>query len=179
MSILKLLADVLKESPEACAFEVSFENVLAKLEREYKAFYDEIYIKSADKTISKWEKMCALPSVPSKSIEERRSAVLAKIRRAGTCTPQKIKEIALSFECGDISIKESFGEHKVTIKLISKIGIPPRMNEFKAETEAAMPAHLLTNYEYTYRRWGEYSDCKWGDLAPYTWEGIRNMEVLP
>ena len=157
-------------------------NVLQKRIDEHKAlfrnFSNELFVYSADESLYLWEKMCGIKTMEGKSIQERRSAVLAKLRGGGTCTKEKLCEIALSFECGEIEVSENAANYTVTITFISEKGAPARMNEFMAAIEAVKPAHIKVLYVYTYRKWGEFSAKTWGDLSGFTWQEIKEMEDI-
>ena len=179
MKLVDLLPMCWRESAETVALVNAMQNEIDKLDAAYAAFYNEMYAESADTSIEKWERMCGIASVPALSIGERRAAVLAKLRGGGTCTKQKLRDLALSYDCGDIEVIEDAANYAVKIKFVSLVGIPARLGEFKQAIRDAVPAHLDISYEYKYRRWGEYAHLKWDDLSGYTWREVLTMEVIP
>ena len=95
-------------------------------------------------------------SDPSKTIEQRRAVLIAKLRGQGTTTPAAVLNIAASFDFGEISIDESSTPYTVRIVFEEFRGIPPNMADFIAALEEIKPAHLVFEYVYKYNTWGDY-----------------------
>ena len=178
MKLINHLPMCWRESSETVSLVNAMQAEIDKLYDAYSAFYEEMYAASADLSIEKWERMCGISSIPSMSIQDRRAVVLSMIRGCGTCTKQRLCDLAQSFECGNIEIAEDAENYTVQITFVSFLGIPARIDEFKRKIREAVPAHLLVDYKYTYRRWGELSDKKWGELSAYTWDEVRSMEEI-
>ena len=95
-------------------------------------------------------------SDPSKTIEQRRAVLIAKLRGQGTTTPAAVLNSAASFDFGEISIDESSTPYTVRIVFEEFRGIPPNMADFIAALEEIKPAHLVFEYVYKYNTWGDY-----------------------
>ena len=54
--------------------------------------------------IDGWESFYGTQPDPSASIDARRSAIMAKMRAGGICTPQKIIDLAASYSGGEIEV---------------------------------------------------------------------------
>lgn len=178
MKLINMLPPVHQSSKETVAMIEAMQPVADKLIEIFEEFTNEMYAHSAEKSLALWEKMCGIPIASGKSLENRRSAIMSKLRGSGTCTKQKLCDIALAFDCGEIEIEEVIKEYTITIRFISKWGSPQRITEFKAAIETAKPAHIKVNYEFSYRRWGEYAHKLWGDLSGYTWQEVKEMGVI-
>lgn len=92
-------------------------------------------------------------SDPSKPIEQRRAVLIAKLRGQGTTTPEFIRNVAASFQYGEVSVDEASAPYTVHIIFESVIGIPPNMDDFIRTIEEVKPAHLVFEYIYKYNTW--------------------------
>lgn len=135
---------------------------------------NQAYICSATWGLKYWEQELGLNTLDSDTIENRRSRCLAKLRGYGNCTIDYIKEIAKSYNYGDIEILEDFEHYKFTIVFTSKVGVPPKMEDFKETLREIVPAHLGIEYKFTYITWGETKNKKWEELQKITWDEVLN-----
>ena len=110
-------------------------------------------------------------SDPSKTIEQRRAVLIAKLRGQGTTTPAAVLNIAASFDFGEISIDESSTPYTVRIVFEEFRGVPPNMADFIAALEEIKPAHLVFEYVYKYNTWD--------DLEAYhkTWDEWEAINI--
>lgn len=92
----------------------------------------------------------------SKPIEQRRSVLVAKLRGQGTTTKAFIKNVALSFEYGEIDVVDDQEPYTVHIIFESVMGVPPNMDDFIATLEAVKPAHISFEYIYKYNTWDDF-----------------------
>lgn len=92
-------------------------------------------------------------SDPSKPIEQRRAVLVAKLRGQGTTTPEFIRNVAASYQYGEVSVDETSAPYTVQIIFESVIGIPPNMDDFVKTIEEVKPAHLVFEYIYKYNTW--------------------------
>lgn len=119
-------------------------------------------------------------SDPSKTIEQRRAVLIAKLRGQGTTTPSAVLNIAASFDFGEISIDESSTPYTVRIVFEEFRGVPPNMADFIAALEEIKPAHLVFEYVYKYNTWGDYKSFhktigEWEEMG-MTWGWIKTYQ---
>lgn len=108
--------------------------------------------------------------------QNRRSRIIAKKRGMSTTTIAMIKNVALAYSCGEVDVIEHYTEYYITIRFVSIVGIPPKMEDFKDTMREIIPAHLGIAYEFKYNTWqdvfnlGEWQKTK--DKG--TWEDTRS-----
>lgn len=88
-----------------------------------------------------------------KPLSQRKAAVIAKFRGSGTTTPEFIKNVAISFEYGEIDVVEDEKPYTVQIIFESVLGVPPNMDDFIKTLEEVKPAHIVFEYIYKYNTW--------------------------
>lgn len=150
---------------------------LAKINYYIKDLTNQFFVETATWGIRIWEEDLGITVVESDDLEDRRARCLAKIRSTGTCTEAKIKEVAKSFKYGDIEIEKDYAHYKYTIKFISDMGIPPKMEDFKASIELISPAHLGIEYEFKYNTWGYVNEFTWGEISNFTWQEVMESSL--
>ncbi|MEO2601031.1 putative phage tail protein [Clostridium butyricum] len=157
---------------------------LAKINYYIKDLTNQFFVETATWGIRIWEEDLGITVVESDDLEDRRARCLAKIRSTGTCTEAKIKEVAKSFKYGDIEIEKDYAHYKYTIKFVSDMGIPPKMEDFKASIELISPAHLGIEYQFKYFTWGELhgdldntTPYKFGELKIFTWGDVLEGNI--
>ncbi|KIL79603.1 Phage-like element pbsx protein xkdT [Bacillus badius] len=122
---------------------------LALFAVEFFRYVDSRSALTADaQKLIKWEVMLGIPVDTSKSLSERRSVVIAKLRGIGTVTKELVKLTAESFEFGEVEVIE--GDGTVTIKFISELGLPPDLSDIQKALRDIVPAHLEIFYEFKY-----------------------------
>lgn len=103
--------------------------------------------------IARREAEFGVASDNTKPIVQRRAVLIAKLRGQGTTTPAFIRNVAASFEYGEVSVDEASAPYTVRIIFESVIGIPPNMEDFIRTIEEVKPAHLVFEYVYRYNTW--------------------------
>jgi len=96
--------------------------------------------------IKLWEKRIGITTNTSKSIEERRSRVLAKLNTRGTTTIEVIKQICKSF-ISEVEVIQHYPEYYFEINLLSTTGFPYALDSLYDSVEIAKPAHLGVKYK--------------------------------
>lgn len=163
-------------------------NILNEIYKAQQAKADEIYadiedikaqcfVKTATWGLDIWEEMCGIITDTTKSYEDRRSDILAKIRGSGACTEAKIKEIADVYGC-DCEIEKHFDEYYFIIRFTG-IGIPSNFTLFQQIISKMKPAHLGVQYEFNHNTWQYVSQFTWEDLRSYTWDEVLNSTLHP
>lgn len=103
--------------------------------------------------IDRREAEFGVASDSKKPIEQRRAVLIAKLRGQGTTTPEFIKNVALSFQYGEVDVVEDEAPYTVRIVFESVLGVPPNMQDFINALEEVKPAHLVFEYVYKYNTW--------------------------
>jgi len=129
----------------------------------------QFFIDTATWGLASWEEICGIPVDTVKPDDQRRSVIKSKLRGAGTVTLAVIKNVADSFENGEIHLQENFAEYEVVITFIGKRGVPPNENDVRKALREIVPAHLNLKFQYTYLIWDEL------DAADLTWDELDGM----
>ena len=111
---------------------------------------------TTERTIDRKEKIFGVANDDSKSLEDRRSVLLARFRGNGATTEGLVKRVAESFENGNIRVVENTRPYVITIEFVSNNGIPNNLGDFKAALEEIKPAHIEIEYVYTSITWNDY-----------------------
>lgn len=131
--------------------------------------------------IERLESIYAVQSDPSKSLEERRSVLIARIRSTGSSTVKQITGIAASFSHGSILVREDPAKYSVEIEFIDDMGVPPFMDALKSTLRMVVPAHLAMVFVLRWLTWGDLSQSgmPWADLGALhkTWDEIKTYHV--
>ncbi|MBW4841166.1 MAG: YmfQ family protein [Paenibacillaceae bacterium] len=144
---------------------------LVDLNAEIREVLDQFFIDRATWGLATWEAICGIPIDEGKPQEQRRSVIKSKIRGAGTVTLAVIKEVADSFENGEIQVQENFNKYEVVITFIGKRGVPPNLPDMQNALREIVPAHLQLVFQFTYLRWEEL------DAAELTWEKLDALDM--
>ena len=121
------------------------------------------------------ERLAGLNPRPGASLEDRRSAVIAKWRSGGPVTLDQIQAVADAWRNGVVEV--GFDGSTITVTFVGELGIPEDLDGLKAALEMTIPAHLALRYEFRYRTWGELAGRTWGELAAYTWGQVLEGEM--
>lgn len=96
--------------------------------------------------ISFWEKRVGIITNNSKSLEERRAGVLAKLINRGTTTVEVVEQICrIYFEKSDV-IEHNL-QYYFELNLSTKLGFPKALDSLYEIIEIVKPAHLGVNYK--------------------------------
>lgn len=123
-----------------------------------------------------WEERVGLTSNADKSYDDRRSAILAKLRGTGTVTVAMIQNLAESFSYGTAEIIEDVRNYHFDIRFISTVGTPPNMADLTAAIEEVKPAHLTYAFIYNFTLWERLELNSWEHWEDYTWDDILEGE---
>jgi hypothetical protein len=116
---------------------------------------DQFYIETASWGIASWEVEVGITVNPLKPLEERRSAVKAKLRGAGTTTKELIENVAEAYSNGDVEVVENNATYSVVIKFVGTLGVPSNIPDLEKALREIIPAHLTYTLEYTYVTYSE------------------------
>ena len=164
----------MKAIAEAQGGEVN--SLYATLDEILKQFFVET---ATEWGLDLWEQMLGLTSYAGKPLDERRSAILAKLKGVGTVTVSLIKSVAESFANGRVEVIDkptaytydtyremTVAPYTFTIRFVDIYGIPPNINDLKRAIEEIKPAHLAVNYEFNYLVWDKL------DAQNLTWDQL-------
>lgn len=132
---------------------------------------------TATDMLSKWEDFVGLVVDPSKPIDQRRSAVLARFRGTGAVTIPMIKAVAESFENGSVEVTEDNPNYTITIAFADSRGVPPNIPDLHYALREIVPAHIEIMYEFTYTTYDEIKSF-YGTYADMIAEGILYEGLL-
>ena len=166
---------------------LEFDDVYLALDDILKQFYAE----TATWGLDIWEKELDLSSYTGEPVDQRRSAVLAKLRGIGTVTTALIKSVTESFDSGHVEVLDrstvyafdtyretSIDAYTVKIYFTDTLGVPPNIDDVKAAIEEIMPAHLAIVYVFNYLTWDmlETKNLTWDELDAknLTWTDFEN-----
>lgn len=153
------------------------EEELSDLLKEVDGLKEERIPATSTKLLSRWEAFLDIPIHEDKPIEYRRSVIVSKLRSSGTLTLQRFKEIAMSFENGDVELTENHDQHQMKVKFVSERGMPPNYDDFKTVVEEVKPAHVEVIYEFTYNTRDYLKKFSRENLKHFTKEGLRTANI--
>lgn len=148
-----------------------------KLNNDLDDLLNQAFICSATWGLKYWENELNIIVDETDSYENRRSRCFAQIRGTGNCTIDYMKQVALSYQCGDIEIIEDFENYRFTVKFVNKRGIPEKIDDLKKTLRLISPAHLDIEYEFNYLTWGELKEYRYGELLMFSWQEILEGKI--
>lgn len=156
---------------------VDFQNAIQLPFDDLQQVYDD-FLKQLSPTTATWglayyEKEYGVRAKYKESIEERRSALLAKMRGVGTTTKEMVENVANSFYQGEVEVVEETDEYLVIINFVSEIGIPPNIESLKAVLKEIIPAHLNIEYVILYNTHDFLSQFTNDQLSQFTHQELR------
>ncbi|EHJ00868.1 hypothetical protein CDLVIII_4355 [Clostridium sp. DL-VIII] len=93
-----------------------------------------------------WEKRVGITTNTSKSIEERRAKILAKLNTKGTTTVEVIRQICKSF-VSSVEIIQNNSDYYFEVNLLTTTGFPYALDSLYDSVEIAKQAHLGVEYK--------------------------------
>ena len=136
-------------------------NRLNWLEGIFEEIVNNAYIEDMnEEALSKLEKEFKIKPSSDMTLEDRKDFLLSILRGIGVTNVEKLKNIAKTYECGDIEVIQNYSSYSIIIKFVSILGIPKRLNDLKKAIEKVVPCHLGISYEIKYNLLN--------DLTPYT-----------
>ena len=133
----------------------------------------ELFAATAEKWISLWEAAYGIVSDENKSLADRRSRLISKVRGAGTTTAEQIRQVVSSFVNSDCEVIEHPASYSFDVKFVGVVGIPPNMADVKAAIEEIKPAHLAYQFLYLFYCWQDYAAQTWGGAGAKTWAEMK------
>ncbi|WP_233531068.1 putative phage tail protein [Paenibacillus alkalitolerans] len=148
------------------------------LKGEIQDVLDQFFIDTATWGLTNWERVCGITKDTTKTYAERRSVIKSKLRGIGIVTVNLINTVAESYNNGEVEVIESPSIYTITIKFVSTIGIPSRIDDIKNALREIIPAHLAINYEFKYNTWEQVATKTWEEIATYTWDQVYQGNIF-
>jgi hypothetical protein len=136
----------ISENNEFGAIYEILQSEIDELKIETDDIRKQFFIPTATWGINIWENLTGVITDTTKSIDERRANVLAKLRGLGTSTVEVIRQIAKSF-IDEVEVIEHNSEYYFEIDLLSHNGFPYDLNGLYNSIEQVKPAHLDAKYK--------------------------------
>lgn len=112
---------------------------------------DQFYILKATWGLKYWEAALGILVVLSDAYDIRRSRVLSGWRSlASQFSAALIERVCEAFTNGDVSVSMDIPNGVVKIQFIGALGVPPNIDDLKAQIDNIIHAHLGTEYQYRY-----------------------------
>ena len=161
-------------SPAVEDFEDAFQPQLDAIADLFAGISEnELFAATAEKWLPLWEAAFGIPTEPDKSLSDRRSRLMSKLRGASTTTKEQIRQVVASFANSDCEIIEDPANYSFTIKFVGTVGIPPNIADVKAAVEEIKPAHLAYALLYLFYCWQDYAAQTWGSASTKTWAEMK------
>lgn len=130
---------------------LSAENAeIARLNANINDLLAQFNVATATWGLREWERIVGVKTDTSKTLGERRSVVIAKLRGAGVVTKAHVENVAESFRGGDVEVIEKYAEYTVVIKFVSDYGVPTNIDDLTDILREIIPAHLAIEYEFKF-----------------------------
>ena len=120
-----------------------------------------------------WEGRHGITPSPTADYDSRRSAVMARMRSAGTVTAAMIRKLAASYSNGEVEVIEYPEQFRIEIKFVNTVGTPPNIDDLTATLRASLPAHLEWSYIITFTMWNQLKTKTWDELSGRTWDEAK------
>ena len=179
MQLIKLLPDYYENNVTMNLLQEILTRATDNLDDRLEGVIANCFVTTADAMLSRYENAYGIPVDLTKSDAYRRERIIAKLAGAGTSTKEMIQQVASSYANGEIEVIEDNENYSFEIHFVGERGIPGNMENLKATIEEIKPAHLAVMYVYTYNTWANIRDSEltWSQVAGYTWEELRTVNV--
>lgn len=146
---------------------------LDQFDTTMKDFRDQLDISTATWALPVYEREYGIEVNVSKPVEDRRSALLARMRGSGKVGAAEIKLIADSWTNGDVAV--TF-DGAIQITFTSIFGIPSGIEDLKEEIRKISPAHLPIEYTFLYTAYSDVisTGSTYAELLSVTYEELLN-----
>lgn len=134
---------------------------------------NQCFVDSATWGLKLWEEFLNIKVDETKLADYRRSSIKAKLRGSGTITVNLIRNVAESFQNGEVDVTENTSPYTFDIKFVGSKGVPPNLEDLKKAIEEIKPAHLAVTYSFTFNTWNNFKNSTWQQAADDTWDKLR------
>ncbi|PYI52711.1 phage portal protein [Paenibacillus flagellatus] len=111
---------------------------------------NQCFVRTSTWGLDVWEDELGLPPAPDQPVGERRDKIVSRLRGVGTATIRVVRDVAESYDYGDVEVMEDAPAYTVVVRFIDTLGAPPNIHDLKAAVRAVLPAHLQVEYAYKY-----------------------------
>lgn len=133
----------------------------------------QVFVVSADRDLSRWERICGIKTDLTKTLEERRAIVKSRIQGAGTVTAEVVRELADTLYGAATQVREDFAGASVVVTLVGKRGVANNAEDVRKELRELIPAHLGITLEFTWFIWDEFDALTWNQADAFTWDELE------
>lgn len=172
MGLIDKLPSFYKQSDSVIDIQGSLEKERCILEENIKKLINDLFVITSE-NIERWEKLVGIKSDVSKTLEFRKTNVIARIRGKGTTTVDLIKNVSISYSNGEVDVIEDNENYKFIVRFVGQKGIPTNLNDLKNAIEEIKPAHLEVEYQFIYNTWNMISYLTWNEANTSTWKSLR------
>lgn len=151
------------------ALDRAGERFLAAVEDSLK----QLDVATATWGLALWEGRHEITPSPTADYDSRRSAVMARMRSAGTVTAAMIQNLAASYSNGEVEVLEYPDQFRIEIKFVNTVGTPPNIDDLTTTLRASLPAHLEWSYIIAYATWDQLKKKTWAELSDLTWDEAK------
>lgn len=144
--LLSCLPESYRDSPETVDLLQAVQRQVKLLGDQYESFLRQTQVSAATWGLSIWEETYGVPVDVSKSQQERREVLYARMRAIGSVTPAMIQNIAAAFSDGNTTLEEFFQEYRFHLTIDRNITSQDIHKVFEKAIEEVKPAHLTWNY---------------------------------
>lgn len=134
---------------------------------------NQMFVDTATTALSRWEKVLALQIANNYNTDYRRIRIITKLKGQGTTTLAMIKNLASSFNNGEIDVIEDNANYAFLIKFISIRGIPNNIEDLKNAIEEIKPAHLSVKFLFNFNTHFMLNQYKHYELTHYTHKQLK------
>lgn len=143
---LSCLPESYRNSPETVDLLRGIQEAAGLLREQSHSFLQQAQVSTASWGLSLWEDGYGVPVDVSKSQQERREVLYARMRAVGSVTPAMIQNIAAAFSDGNTTLEEFFQESRFHLTIDRNIASQDVRKVFEKAIEEVKPAHLAWNY---------------------------------
>ncbi len=136
---------------------------------------NNIFLDTSTWGLEIYEKELNLEYIEDKSIDERKSIIMAKWRGAGKLTLELIQDTVKAYTNNSVTVRFN---GTIILDFSNKIGKPKDVNSLIKSIEDIKPAHLGIEYIFKYRTWGDLKKFNWNSIKNNTWSDIMEKEDI-
>jgi len=153
-------------------------NEVTRIQAKLNELLDQFYVNSATNGLDRWENVTDIEKIAQRSVDSRRNFINAKLRGVGTVTKELINEIVDAFY--HAKVEEAPSELTMKITLLGKRGIPKNLEDIDRAVNDVIPAHVGTDYLFTYLTWAEVTEAAlvWSEANAYTLKGLEEAFLV-
>ncbi|WP_442601716.1 putative phage tail protein [Paenibacillus sp. KN14-4R] len=172
-----MLPDFIIASPVTRGLNNSIADQMGDLQEVTNETFCQFFIDTATWGLAYWEQFIGIQSDLSKPLDQRRSVVKSKLRGVGTVNVELIKNVAESYEYGEVAVKEDFSTNTIQIEFIGKYGKPTNMEDLMKAMREIIPAHLNIGYRFRFVTHAELKSKTHAYLTKFTHNQIREGAI--